>query len=599
MTEWKNLCLGCMNYIGDADVCPVCGWNRGEVQSLPFLPEGCDVGGRYIVGRKISSGGDGTTYIGYDLDTGKKVHLREFLPDAIASRDSDTSALKIINGCEKVFSECRDEFYKLWDKLIKLRGLSALIPVNEIVNDYATAYAVIDIGGTETLDSYLNSLPSRRMSWDSLKNSMLPLLSTLGTLHSAGIIHGGISPETIRVSKDGRFYLDGFRIIQSRCAVGDLNAELYSGYSAAEQYGARQKIGSWSDVYAVAAVIYRCLVGQDPIPAPQRMIRDDLIIPGDVARMLPAYVIDAIINAFQTKPENRSVDTDELRAGLLNRAYQKKTYPLSFYNYNDISYVNQDKKPYIAETEYFSHGREIPKPSERGGANVTRRYGTAQNDTLNEEKNDSSAGTKKAVVSFITVLLIFGIGAGVYFGFLSDSPIFGNKEINTTQTTTQATYSVPDLKGRTDVSLKSDATLRSQFTLVYQQEYSADVAEGYVIRQSAEAGTVLQTGAELIVYISLGPKALVVPNVVGIEAEQAKSQLESMGFKVEITEKTNDGSGQQGYVGSVVPEQGTDMKQGDTVYLHVWGAPPTQATTTSAFNLGGNGNSPGGLFNWF
>lgn len=606
MTDWRKLCLGCMQYIDDSNVCPHCGWNRGEIQSAPYLSEGKDIGGRYIVGRKISSGGDGTTYIGWDLDLQRKVYLREFLPNAIASRDAGDDSLRVISGCEKVFSECRVSFLRLWDKIVKLKGLSSLISVNDIVNDYGTAYAVIDIGDTETLDSYINSLPGRRMSWDLLRNSVLPLLSTVSTLHAAGIIHGGISPSTIMVSKDGRFYLSGFTIIQARCSVGDLNAELYPGYAAAEQFGARQKIGTWSDVYAIAAVIYRCLVGQDPIPSAQRLIRDDLMIPGDVANALPAYVINAVIDAFQTKPENRSVDADEFRAGLLGQSFQKKTYPLSYYNYNDISYVNQDKKPYIAQTEYFSRGNGIPAPKDRGGANIDRSNTSDNSDYSGQKTNqdDSSDGTKKAIIAFVVVILILGLGVGAYFTLFSDNSPFA-KEPQTTVAPTAATYQVPDFKGRTDVSLKADATLRSQFQLVYQQEYSIEAAEGYVIRQSVEPGTVLEAGSEIIIYISLGPKTLVIPNVVGIEANQAKAQLEGMGFVVEISEKANDGSGREGYVGSVAPEQGTEMKQGDTVYLHVWGAPPTTADSTSSlFNFGGNNsgnsnNSFGGLFNLF
>ncbi len=606
MIELKNLCLGCMSDIGDEPVCPVCGWKRGEKQDSPLLPESVDVGGRYIVGKCKHSGGDGNTYIAWDLDMQKEVYLREFLPAAIASRDSGDTAIHIMSGCEKVFSDCRASFYSLWDKIVKLNGLSSLITAKEVVSDYGTLYAVLENKDYITLDEYLPALPNRRMKWDSLRPVIMPLLSTVATLHAAGIIHGGISPSTIYVSKDGRFFIGGFNIIQVRCSVGDLNAELYPGYSAAEQYGARQKIGSWSDVYALAAVIFRCLVGEDPIPSSQRLVRDELMIPGSVANALPPAVLNAVINALQTKPENRTVDIEEMRAELLGQPVKKQKFPLSYYNYNDISYVNQDKKPYVAQTEFFTSGNGIPKPAERGGANVSRTYtpsngktpAPAQKTTYEDE---SKGGAGKGIAAAVIIILVAALAAViVYFSFFSDFTLF-SKEPKTTVTTTQATAAVPNFTGRTEVSLKSDAALREQFSLVYQQEYSVEAAAGYVIRQSVNAGTVLPVGSEIIIYISLGPKDLVVPNVIGIEANQAKTQLEAMGFAVQMTEKANDGTGTAGYVASVVPDVGTDSRQGETVYLHVWGAPPTTEppTTASIFGGGSSGNSGGGLFGWF
>ena len=112
----------------------------------------------------------------------------------------------------------------------------------------------------------------------------------------------------------------------------------------------------------------------------------------------------------------------------------------------------------------------------------------------------------------------------------------------------------------------------------------------------------LPEGAQLTVYISLGPQPLTVPNVVGIDAQQAKTQLEAMGFVVETTEQANDGSHQEGMVASVSPDVGAASQQGETVTLSVWGAPPT----SSSFQIGGNssnGNSGGfdlgGLGNLF
>ncbi|MBR1810698.1 MAG: PASTA domain-containing protein [Clostridia bacterium] len=570
MTE--NLCLGCMRDIGGAGTCPHCGWHRGEVQRAPYLPQGVDVGGRYVIGRKVSAGGDGTTYIAYDLDADRPVYVREFFADAIMSREDFQTDIHVLSGCETVFGDCRAEFLKLWDKLIKLRGLSSLLPTREVVSDYGTLYAVLEYHDCMTLDEYLYALPDRRMSWDMLRPVLLPLLSTVETLHTAGVIHGGISPETVLVAPDGRFYIGGFCILQARCAVADLNAMLYDGYAALEQYGMRQRPGTWTDVYALASVIYRCLTGQDPIAASQRAIRDDMVIAGDVAETLPRHVIDAVIDAFQTKPENRSADVQELRAGLLGQPFRKKVYPLSHYNYSEISYVNQDRKPYVSNTEYFRTGG-VPAPDRRG-----QQAAEAAKRAAAPAPQESGIDGKKGMIAFLAVLAVIALGVGIYFIFFSGGS-GRNSAVQTTAQQTEAVNRVPDLVGRTEVSVKSDPALRSQFNLVYVADYSVAAEQGYVFAQSLAAGTQASAGAELIVYVSLGPKIINIPDVVGIDGSQAKAQLEALGFVVQISEKANDGAGTQGIVASVTPEIGTALKQGDTVYLNVWGAPP--ATTVA------------------
>ena len=129
------------------------------------------------------------------------------------------------------------------------------------------------------------------------------------------------------------------------------------------------------------------------------------------------------------------------------------------------------------------------------------------------------------------------------------------------------------------------------------------MAAGYVIRQRPEAGAVLPEGSQLTIYISLGPQPLTVPQVVGIDAAQAKTQLEAMGCVVETTEQANDGSQRQGTVASVTPEEGAASWQGETVTLAVWGAPPTsqsfQIGDDSDDSANSGGFDLGGLDQWF
>lgn len=602
MTNFLQLCPGCFRKTDGQEICPFCGYQKNRPQSAPLLSQGVDVGGRYIVGNSIHSGGDGVTYIAWDMDQSHTVFLREFLPQSIITREAGNISLTVMNGCQKIFDECYQSFFQLWDKLAKLRGLSSLISVRTLIRDYGTVYAVIEDEGFLSLDEYLHQLPIGRMSWNALRPAIMPLLSTVDTLHKAGILHAGISPKSIHVSRDGRFFLGDFSILQARSNVGDLNVELSSGYAAAEQYGVRQKIGTWTDVYALAAVIYRCLVGIDPISASQRMVSDNLMIPGEVARNLPPYVVEAIIDALQIKPENRTVDPEEFRLGLMGSEVHKKVYPLSWYNYDEISYVNQHKKPQLEHGQYYQPRENIPSPAERGnGAGIAR---SKPSNSENEKKKPEETSKKSAPIAFFVILLLAVAAVAGYLLFFSDVEFF-REETTTTQAPTESSYEVPDFSGRTDVSLKSDASLRDKFSLVYQEEFSVEVEKGYVIRQSAAAGTVLPRGSELIIYISLGPQELPIPDILQMPLQTARETLEKMGFVVQVEEEANDGSAMQGQIISVTPEVGTVYTQGKTVNLKVYGAPPTTApppTTTGSHlwnspssTTGSNNENSGGL----
>ena len=57
----ETLCMHCMKDIGDAEVCPYCGFSADSPQIAPYLPFRTTVGGRYVIGKMLSAGGDGAT----------------------------------------------------------------------------------------------------------------------------------------------------------------------------------------------------------------------------------------------------------------------------------------------------------------------------------------------------------------------------------------------------------------------------------------------------------------------------------------------------------------------------------------------------------
>ena len=89
-------------------------------------------------------------------------------------------------------------------------------------------------------------------------------------------------------------------------------ADITPGYTALEQYSAGGREGPWTDIYALAAVMYHCVTGERPADAPHRAVRDHLapvLQPdqnADDARMLAA--IDSALSVpIASRPQSLPV----------------------------------------------------------------------------------------------------------------------------------------------------------------------------------------------------------------------------------------------------------------------------------------------------
>lgn len=536
MINAADLCMGCMKDIGDEKQCPYCGFHKDSPQLLPYLPQRTLVGGRYLIGKLLDYNGDGATYIGWDMHRNTCVSVREFLPDAIAERDPKTLQLKVMAGCDFTFRDCYQSFMELWRRLSRMRGLSALIVVRDIVEDYGTVYAVSEYIDGITLRDYLLSKPTGTLTWEQSRTLFMPVLSTLGTLHSAGIIHRGISPETLIVGRDGKFRISGFSIWQARTVHGDLTAQLFGGYAAVEQYGFEGQQGAWTDIYAFAAVLYRTLVGSTPIEATSRMTNDRLMVPGKVAEQIPAYVLNAMMNALQILPEDRTRTVEQLREEL-------------------------SASPNAAANNIYAVAAEQQK------AEIDK----------TEPKRKTSKSKTAVTAAILSVIVCLGVFVGLWFTVLDR----GNKFItDTTVITTvpaeKKIVDVPDFKGLFAKEVTSNTAYMLQFKFELVTQPSDTVEEGYIISQSVKEFSKVPEGTTIKLTVSSGNENVYLPDVTGYAIEEATQVLEKSGFRCTIINTMNDGVHTPGTVAEMVTSPKEFYPKGKEIFLKVWGEVQTR-----------------------
>ena len=542
-----------MKEIGDEKQCPHCGFHADSQQISPYLPIRTVLGNRYLVGKLLSYNGDGATYMGLDLSSRNAVNIREYYPIDVAVRDFKTFGVVPEEGKEEIFNECLHSFLDMWRKLKNFSGLSALIKVQDILEGNGTCYVVTENIEGLTLRDYLLKNDSGYISWEKARPLLMPVLSTLGTLHSAGIIHRGISPTTLIVaSSDGKIRITGFSICPVRSARSDLKSQLYQGYAAFEQYGydgIRQ--GPWTDIYGFGAVLYRTLIGTDPIDAKERITNDRLMVPGKFAEQLPAYVINGLVNSLQIIPEDRTRTVEELRAEL-------SAAPSAAVSGMDIEPQKQNKYQNTAQrlepdedTEYISEKREAA------------------------QKRHNRSSVIIAIASIIIVL-------AVAFLILWKTGIIDLD--STTTTAVQAEMvDVPNFVGKSYDDIMEDAYYNRNFKFEKSEIYSSTIEEGIVISQSADVNSKIQKDSVIKLTVSKGKEIVTFPTA-GIrdaKYEDAYKTLTSIGFAVQKTEKLNPGGRTAGTVAGFSLESGGSYEKGTTVFLFVWGEPETTTTTTT------------------
>ena len=557
-----NLCMGCMKEIGNVQQCPFCGFHNDTVAPAPYLPLRTVIGGRYTVGKVISASGDGVTYIAWDTESRETVTVREFLPVENITRLQGQTEVTVNEDSRLVFYDSVREFLTLNRKLAMSRNLSALIPVIDIIEENNTAYAVSEYLETITLRDFLLKSRTGYLGWDRVKTLMMPVLTTVASLHSMDIYHRGISPNTLVLGRDGKLRLTGFMISSARCLKTRVKPEMFPGYAAIEQYHDVDDTGAWTDVYGIAAVIYRALIGSTPAEASERITNDKLMIPPRFAEALPAYLVSALDHALTIEPGDRTATVDELREELSGSPSTMAS--------NAIHEVRE---------------REVEAPTTTEDEVAERK----RLEKLARQEQQKHEQIKMALIAFAICL---GIGVLAIGGWLTYDHFKNNPNEPTTEGVAQM-IEVPNFVGQSYSRISNDEVQKTRFKFTVDYQYSDSAEAGVIIGQNLEAGTQIEHGSELKLTVSKGIEYVTLIDVSGMDYNKAFNLLTEAGFVCKKVEKNNDGSHTANEVITVTPEAGKEYERGKEIYVQVWGAPPTTATTTKKSLLGELG---GGLF---
>lgn len=277
------------------------------------LPEGYVLEGYRIEGL-LGAGGFGLTYRAREIELGRLVAIKEYLPNGIAARETGDSAIHVISdAAQSEYDYGLGRFRDEAQTLVAFRHPN-IVTVLRFFQANTTAYLVMDYVEGESLEKILKR--DGPMREDRLRSLLGPLLDGLQNIHEAGFLHRDIKPDNIVLRESGAPVLIDFgsaRLAPGAAGTG-MTAIVSGGYAPIEQYTTHGKQGPWSDIYGLGATLYQAVTGHAPPEAIARADSDTYILAGAAARgTYSGGLLAAIDAALALRREDRPQSVSALR----------------------------------------------------------------------------------------------------------------------------------------------------------------------------------------------------------------------------------------------------------------------------------------------
>ena len=284
-----------------------------------MLPVGFYLG-EFEVTKVLGEGGFGIVYLAEDHSLGRRVALKEYMPSSLAQRVGGTQVSVKSERHRETFEAGLKSFVNE-ARLLAQFDHPSLVKVYRFWEANGTAYMVMPFYEGVTLKDELKAMGAPPdENW--LRELLEPLTEALAVIHTEQCYHRDIAPDNVILLKgSNRPLLLDFGA--ARRVIGDmtqaLTVILKPGYAPVEQYAEvpGMKQGPWTDVYALAAVVYYAITGKTPPTSVGRLMNDNYVpmTQAGAGRYSPAFLA-AMDRALIVKPEQRTQSIDDLRHDL-------------------------------------------------------------------------------------------------------------------------------------------------------------------------------------------------------------------------------------------------------------------------------------------
>ena len=561
---------------------------------------------RYLLQRQIASGGMATIYAGLDTRLDRPVAVK-IMHAHLANDEAFVS--RFIKEAKATAALSHPNIVSIQDQGWNEGGPPAVFLVMELVEG-------------STLRDYLNEKGS--LTVEQTFQLITPVLSALSAAHRIGIIHRDIKPENILISKDGRIKVADFGLARNITMGQTMTAEssvvLGSvSYLSPEQVQ-RGVADARSDIYAVGIVLFEMLTGskpysgETPIQIAYRHVNDRIPNIQTIKSEIPASIAELVYEATAPNPDQRPKNAEELLNKL--REVQAQIDPKR----RQMS-LELDLPPIVNKK---SKRGKVSVTSALGGIKEKTSQ-LISTKPINISKPEDSIRTKKRKVSrrvrrnriialFLLIALIFGSYQILNAGKISVPSLVGMsqgeakndlKNLGLNIQVVEEVFSedvakgkiiatkpggggkispsgtvglivskgqeriiVPTLNGLTpDVASGKISDLGLSVGQI-NESFDMKIAAGFVIGTDPKDGSEVRRKSIVNLIVSKGVEQLALPSYVGKGGEQALSELNDLGFDVNVKYSFSD-SIFKGQVITQRPERSDLVSKGSKIELEI------------------------------
>ena len=467
-----------------------------------------------------------------------------------------------------------DSFIKEAKILAKFNDESGIVSVQDIFKENGTVYIVMYYVNGVTLEEYLTR-NENKLPWEKVVQIMSIIMESLKKVHEAGVIHRDISPDNIYITTDNKVKLLDFGAARYFVAneKSTVSVVLKRGYAPLEQYyNKKENQGPWTDIYSIAATMYRAITGVKPPEALERMEEDELKSPGEMGVQIPYCIENAIMKGLSLKYADRPKTLNEF-IGLL-----KPDERTEIIGDDRTVIIDRQSKPVAKKSKaliligLLVVAISIPilllliKPGQADNSNES------QGDTLavvSDTEIPSSAPSGQATINPVRESVTPANSPAV--NSVEPSTSAEQLEETTTPTATitpQPTLKMPDLRNK---EMNESISILKSYELEYKLEndYSDTIAYGRVIKQSIQSGQEVKSDDVVILTISLGKKnstasnIVLAPDLAGLTLYEATNKCLDIGMEMNVLREEYSNTVNVGLVISQVPEKGVQVNNGE------------------------------------
>ena len=517
--------------------------------------------------------------------------------------------------------------FKNESKAISLLNHPNIVKVYDVSVNDDLQYIVMEYVDGMTLREYLNERGGKLSSRETV-HFISQILKALEHAHANGVVHRDIKPQNIMLLDNGQLRMMDFGIARISRADNQLLVGKAMGsvhYISPEQ-AKGDETDCTSDIYSVGVMMYEMLSGHLPFDADDvvevaiKQISDQPKSLREIAPEVPGALVEITEKAMAKLPQNRYASAREMLDAL-------DTYVQNPSVMFEYQYITEDApEKVVKRTMNQNRAHRQPEPSAPHRKKrktiflpallgITIAFCIAcmllnyliLNDSSNLMNNkadivlgdyigmtqEQAQAVDQIASGKIKVTWEQEYNSNYAAGYIyKQSPVSGRnvregQSVTLTVSLGTQYVTVPDLTNY----VQSDAEQQLKdlgVSVLVTQAVDTSVASGAVIRTDPAAGTQVEAGSTVIVYISRPQVATTtkVPSLIGLTVDDARTLL--VQNRLGLGSQTEQYSDQP--AGAIIgqdPQAGSTVKLNDRVNIVVSAGPEPESEAPSSSGEGG------------